>query len=50
MQQEIVYTRWIEIDGTNGITFVPFDMVYSNPNLRTMNPAFADVQGLFLRP
>jgi len=47
MQPQIIYTRWIEIDGTNGITFVPFDVVYSNPNLRTMQPSVSDVQPFY---
>lgn len=43
MEPEIYYTRWIEIDGTQGVTFVPFDIVYSDRNQRTHYPSKKDV-------
>ena len=43
MQQEIVYTRWLAIDGNYGTDYVPFDAVF-NANNRTMNPTASDVQ------
>lgn len=43
MQQQIVYTRWLAIDGNHGIDYVPFDLVF-NSNNRTMQPTASDVE------
>ena len=37
MEQQIWYTRWIEIDGNFGINYLPFDHVF-NANNKTLSP------------
>jgi hypothetical protein len=46
MQKQIIYTRWYEIDGNEGITFVPQDVVHS-PGHYTMSPSKEDVQDYY---
>jgi hypothetical protein len=44
MQKQIIYGRWIEVDGPCGIDAIPFDVVFSNPNKKTCHPTLADVK------
>ena len=42
-KQVTILQRWIEIDGNCGTTFVPFDVVYSTQNSKTLHPSKSDV-------
>jgi hypothetical protein len=44
MEKQIQYNRWIQIDGPCGTDSVPFDVVFSSQNKKTMNPTFEDVR------
>ena len=44
MQTQIVYGRWIMVEGPCGIDAIPFDVVYRNPMKRSAHPTFEDVR------
>lgn len=44
MERQIVYGRWIEVDGPCGIDAIPFDVVYPSQNQKTLHPTFEDVR------
>lgn len=46
MEQQIWYNRWIEIDGNNGIEYVPFDHVF-NQNTKTLSPNKEELQDYY---
>ena len=43
MQRQVVYGRWIEIDGEKGIAAVLFDDVFTSQNSKTFTPSKSDV-------
>lgn len=47
MLPQLRYDRWIAIDGDNGLTFVPFDIVYPTQNSKTCAPSKSDVADFY---
>ena len=43
-KNQIVYGRWIMVDGPCGIDAIPFDVVFSNTSKKTLHPTFNDVR------
>lgn len=44
MQKQIKYGRWILVDGPLGTDAIPFDVVFTSQNRKTMHPTFDDVR------
>ncbi len=47
VQRQMLYTRWIGIDGINGTVYVPFDDVYPTQNKKTFTPTKTDVADFY---
>lgn len=39
MEQQIIYGRWIEIEGSDGTTFVHFDSIFCTPRKKSFTPS-----------